>query len=182
MMGAPIPDGVQGRSLWPMLTGKPYPKEEFASVMVQQGFGGRHFVNFDEYDPYTQDGTVTKGRTEADELNTWSQSGSMRELRKGEWKLAYDMQGAGQLYHLTTDPEELDNLFNNPKYLQKQDEMLRDLMTWELRMQDPLPMPHRQNKRQYGFKRDPYNYWTPYINEPAQNIPKNLKAIKQGEK
>lgn len=182
MMGAPIPDGVQGRSLWPMLTGKPYPKEEFASVMVQQGFGGRHFVNFDEYDPYTQDGTVTKGRTEADELNTWSQSGSMRELRKGEWKLAYDMQGAGQLYHLTTDPEELDNLFNNPKYLQKQDEMLRDLMTWELRMQDPLPTPHRQNKRQYGFKRDPYNYWTPYINEPAQNIPKNLKAIKQGEK
>lgn len=182
MMGAPIPDGVQGRSLWPLLTGNPYPKEEFASVMVQQGFGGRHFVNFDEYDPYTQDGTVTKGHTEADELNTWSQSGSMRELRKGDWKLAYDMQGSGQLYHLTTDPEELDNLFNNPKYLAKQDEMLRDLMTWELRMQDPVPMPRRQGKRQYGFKRDPYNYWTPYINEPVQNIQKNLPVPKQGEK
>ncbi|NNU34170.1 sulfatase-like hydrolase/transferase [Mucilaginibacter sp. S1162] len=70
MIGAPIPDGVQGRSLWPLLTGKPYPKEEFSSMMVQQGFGGLNYVNFEEYDPYTRDGTVTKGRQEADELNT----------------------------------------------------------------------------------------------------------------
>ena len=174
IIGAPIPDGVQGRSLWPLLTGKTYPKDEFASVMVQQGFGGLHYVNFDEYDPYTQDGTVTKGKTEADELNTWSQSGSMRMLRKGDWKLVYDMQGSGQLYHLTADPEELDNLFGKNPYLKKQDELLRDLMTWDLRTQDPLPMPHQQGKRQYGFKRDPYNYWTPYINEPAANKQKNM--------
>lgn len=32
--GIPIPDGVQGRSLWPLLTGRPYPKEEFASAYV----------------------------------------------------------------------------------------------------------------------------------------------------
>jgi len=175
MIGAPIPDGVQGRSLWPLLTGKPYPKEEFASMMVQQGYGGLNYVNFEEYDPYTQDGTVTKGRQEADELNTWSQSGSMRMLRKDDWKLAYDMQGAGQLYNLATDPEELNNLFGDDKYLKKQDELLRDLMTWDLRTQDPLPMPHKQGKRQYGYKRDPYNYWTPYKDEPAKNLQKNLK-------
>jgi arylsulfatase A-like enzyme len=174
MMGAQIPLGVQGRSLWPMLTGKPYPKEEFASVMVQQGYGGLHYVNFDEYDPYTQDGTVTKGRTEADELNTWSQSGTIRMLRKDDWKLVYDMQGAGQLYHLTADPEELDNLFGKEQYLKKQDELLRDLLTWNLRTQDPLPTPQKQGKRQYGFKRDPNNYWTPYVNEPANNLKKNL--------
>jgi arylsulfatase A-like enzyme len=175
MIGAPIPDGVQGRSLWPLLTGKPYPKEEFNSMMVQQGFGGLNYINFEEYDPYTQDGTVTKGQQEADELNTWSQSGTMRMLRKDDWKLAYDMQGAGQLYNLTTDPEELVNLFGNDKYLKKQDELLRDLMTWDLRTQDPLPMPHKQGKRQYGYKKDPFNYWTPYKDEPAKNLQKNLK-------
>jgi len=173
MIGAPIPGGVQGRSLWPMLTGKPYPKDEFSSIVVQQGYGGLHYVNYDEYDPYNQDGTVTKGRTEADELNTWSQSGSMRMVRKDDFKLAYDMQGAGQLYDLKNDPEELNNLFGNEKYLKQQDELMRAMMTWELRTQDPLPMPHKQGKRQYGFKRDPFNYWTPYIDEPAKNIKKN---------
>ncbi|NNU34169.1 hypothetical protein HK413_08465 [Mucilaginibacter sp. S1162] len=74
-------------------------------------------------------------------------------LRKDDWKLAYDMQGAGQLYNLTTDPEELVNLFGNGKYLKKQDELLRDLMTRDLRTQDPLPMPRKGGKRQYGYKR-----------------------------
>ncbi|MES2810048.1 MAG: sulfatase-like hydrolase/transferase [Bacteroidota bacterium] len=172
MIGTPIPDGVQGRSLWPMLTGKPYPKQEFASMMVQQGYGGLHYVNFEEYDPYTQDGTVTKGQTEADELNTWSQSGSMRMLRKDDYKLVYDMQGAGQLYNVKADPAEVNNLYGNEKYAKKQMELLQDLMTWDLRAQDPLPLPRRGGKRQYGFKRDPNNYWTPYVNEPAENVKK----------
>lgn len=44
-------------------------------------------------DPYTQDGTLSKGKTQFDELNTWTQSGTMRMVRKGDWKLVYDMQG-----------------------------------------------------------------------------------------
>lgn len=36
---SPIPVGVQERRLWPMLLGKDYPKEEFLSIFVQQGFG-----------------------------------------------------------------------------------------------------------------------------------------------
>lgn len=31
MLGVPLPEGVQGRSLWPLLSGKAYPEEEFAS-------------------------------------------------------------------------------------------------------------------------------------------------------
>lgn len=162
MIGAPIPEGVQGRSLWPLLSGKTYPKEEFESIMTQQGFGGLHFTNLQEYDPYTQDGNLAKGKLEYDELNTWSQSGSMRMLRKGNWKLALDMQGAGQLYDLKTDPSEVNNLYNVPAHAQKRAELVNDLMTWELRMQDPLPYPRPGGKRQYGFKRDPHNYWTPY--------------------
>lgn len=175
MLGVNLPQGVQGRSVWPLLSGKAYPEAEFESVITQQGYGGLHFTNLKEYDPYTQDGTLTKGRIEFDELNTWSQSGTMRMLRKGDWKLVYDMQGAGQLYNLIKDPAEVNNLYNTVTYANKQAELIQDLMTWELRMQDPLPYPRPSPKRKYGFKRDPRNYWTPYKDEPAKAMKDNLK-------
>ena len=33
-------------------------------------------------------------------------------------------------------------------------ELLEELMTWQLRVQDPLPVP----RNRYHFKRNPYNY------------------------
>ena len=177
IIGTTIPEGVQGRSLWPMLQGKDYPKEEFSSIVVQQGFGGLHFTDFKEYDPFTQDGNVAKGKTEFDELNTWSQSGTLRMLRKGDWKLVYDMQGKGQLYNLIEDPSEIHNLFGNAEFATKQMELLQDLMGWELRTQDPLPLPQPTKNRHYGFKRDPENYWAPYKDEPERKLKENLKNI-----
>lgn len=174
MLNVAIPDGVQGRSLWPLLTGKKYPKEEFASMIVQQGYGGLHFTDLKEYDPYTQDGTLTKDKIEFDELNTWTQSGTMRMVRKGDWKLVYDMQGKGELYNLVKDPAEIKNLFADKNYSTKRMELLQDMLTWELRMQDPLPLPHPTKTRRYGFKRDPKNYWTPYIDEPQRKLKENL--------
>lgn len=162
-----FPDGVQGRSLWPLLKGEDYPEEEFSSIMVQQGFGGLHFTNLEQYDPYTEDGNITKGETEFDELNTWTQSGTLRMLRKEDWKLAYDMQGHGQLYNLKKDPEEINNLFGNKEFANKQMEMLQDLLAWELRAQDPLPLPHPSGKREYGFRKDPHNYYSPYKEQSA---------------
>jgi arylsulfatase A-like enzyme len=179
MLNVAIPDGVQGRSLWPLLTGKKYPKEEFESMIVQQGFGGLHFTDLEEYDPYTQDGTLSKGKTEFDELNTWTQSGTMRMVRKGDWKLVYDMQGKGELYNLVKDPAEVKNLFADKNYSGKRMELLQDMLTWELRTQDPLPMPHPTKKRHYGFKRDPKNYWTPYIDEPQRKLKENLSNDKR---
>lgn len=167
IMDMDLPDGVQGRSLWPLLTGKDYPKDEFSSIFVQQGFGGLHFTNLEEYDPYTQDGTIAKGETQFDELNTWTQSGTLRMLRKGDWKLAYDMQGHGQLYNLKEDPAEVNNLYGNTEFAEKQTEMLEDLLAWELRAQDPLPLPHPSKTREYGFRRDPHNYYSPYKEESA---------------
>ena len=178
LLNLPIPDGVQGRSLWPILQGVAYPKEEFGSMMVQQGYGGLHFTNFEEYDPYSQDGNLAKGKIEYDELNTWSQSGTIRMVRKGDWKLVYDMQGKGQLYHLTKDQGEVHNLFGETSVAAKQMELLQDLLTWELRSQDPLPMPQPNKDRRYGFKRDPKNYWSPYRDEPALRLQKDLQQQK----
>ena len=66
----------------------------------------------DEFDP-AEDG-LTAG-VAFDELNGWSQSGAMRMVRCGNWKLVFDMQGNGQLYDLSQDPFELDNLFDKPE-------------------------------------------------------------------
>jgi len=162
MLGAEIPEGVQGKSLWPILNGQQYPKDEFESILVQQGYGGLHYDSFDDYDPYKDDGNLSKGKTEFDELNTWTQSGMMRELRKGDYKLILDMQGAGQLYNLKEDRGELKNLYDDKAFAGKKSELLADMMAWELRVQDPLPLPHPNAKRKYGFKRDPRNYWSPY--------------------
>jgi len=158
-IGVELPPGVQGRSLWPLLTEQPYPVEEFASVYAEQGFGGLHYTASDPFDP-TEDG-LTPG-VAFDELNGWSQSGTMRMLRRGDWKLVFDMQGRGQLYNLRNDPVELCNLYDNPDVAGVQLQMVTELLAWTLRAQDPLPYP----RQRYRFKTDPRNYWSPYRSTP----------------
>ncbi len=152
----PMPVGVQGRSLWPLLRGREYPQEEFASVYAEHGFGGLHYTADDKLDP-VKEGAINNA-VSYDELNSWSQSGTMRMLRKGDWKLVFDMQGQGQLYNLSHDPFELNNLYDRREAAEIQQQMLADLMAWTLRAQDPLPLP----RNRYIMKTDPHNYWSPY--------------------
>jgi arylsulfatase A-like enzyme len=154
-IGAETPDGVQGRSLWPMLTGAEYPQAEFESVYAEHGFGGLHYTADEPVDP-TKDGL--QPGVAFDCLNAWTQSGSMRMLRKGDWKIVMDMQGRGQLYNLAADPVELDNLYGDPDHAAKQTELLADLMAATLRAEDPLPWP----RRRYVPKTDSRGYWAPY--------------------
>jgi arylsulfatase A-like enzyme len=155
-LGLALPVGVQGRSLWPLLTGGEYPSEEFASIYVEHGFGGLHYTADDKLDP-VKEGAINKA-VSFDCLNSWSQSGTMRMLRKGDWKLVFDMQGAGQLYNLAKDPVELENLYDRGEVGAIQQQMVSELLAWTLRVQDPLPLP----RRRYIMKTDPRNYWSPY--------------------
>ena len=154
-IGVDIPRGVQGRSLWALLNGKEYPEEEFDSAYSEHGFGGLHYTADDDFDPESDGLHPTIG---FDELNGWSQSGTMRAIRKGDWKLIFDMQEHGQLYNLAEDPVELNDLFDHPDYAAIQSKMLAALLGWTLRVQDPLPHP----RRRYTFKSDKQNYWSPY--------------------
>jgi arylsulfatase A-like enzyme len=156
-IGVPLPPGVQGRSLWPLVTGGGYPAEEFESVYAEQGFGGLHYTDNDDPDFEHCLNQGPKGAT-FDELNTYSQSGTMRMVRKGDWRLVMDMQGRGQLYDLSSDPAELNNLYDDPEHGAVQRELLADLLTWTIRAQDPLPLPVDK----YIYKRDKRNYWAPY--------------------
>jgi arylsulfatase A-like enzyme len=160
-VGAELPPGVQGRSLWPLLTGRTYPVEEFASIYVEHGFGGLYYGADEALGPADDGFTISPDGVHwggYDCLNSWTQCGQVRMLRRGEWKLIFDMQGQGQLYNLSNDPAECRNLYDDPAYLAKRHELLEDLMAWTLRTQDPLPLP----RRRYVLKTDPRNYWSPY--------------------
>lgn len=156
MLDEPLPDGVQGRSLWPLLSGADYPEAEFASVYAEQGFGGLHYTADDDLDPAAEG--ALNPNCSFDCLNSWSQSGALRMVRKGDWKLIMDMQGRGQLYNVATDPAELEDLFGRADSAEVERELLIELLAWTIRAQDPLPLPHRR----YVMKTDPRNYYAPY--------------------
>lgn len=153
IIGVDIPRGVQGRSLWPLLTGKEYPKKEFAAAYGEQGYGGLFFNDSDTLDP-KEEGCVRPGIM-WDELNTWDQCGSLRMLRKDNWKLEYDMMGKGGLYNLTDDPSEINNLWDDPKCAAVKSEMIAEALKRAIRYQDDIPYP----RRRYHFKRDKRNYY-----------------------
>ncbi len=155
--GAEIPRGAQGRSLWPLLQGRDYPRDEFRSIYAELGFGGLHYDATDRIDP--RFGTIPNAPGAIptfDELNPVTQSGYMKMVRMGDWKLTFDMMGSGALYHLPSDPLELKNRFNDPAAGSDQMRLMTELLAWIIRTQDNLPT------AAYQAKWAPHNWYAPY--------------------
>jgi len=145
---AETPYGVQGRSLWPMLSGEDYPEDEFRSIYAESGFGGVYYAEDDTPQlHFPMDGPSF------DELNCFTQSGNMKMVRMEKWKLTFDMMGRGQLYDLESDPGELHNLFDDPAVRDVQMDMLQELLKWCIRTEDDLPggayVPKRADRNWY---------------------------------
>ncbi|TDD14976.1 sulfatase [Kribbella turkmenica] len=161
-LGQPIPYGVTGRSLWPLLTGSGDTAGEFASVYGEAGFGGVPY-DVEERPPLHFDYPGTK----YDELNSVTQSGVSRMLRRGDWKLLYDVLGRGELYDLRSDPMELENLWSDPAYELVRSRMVEELLWWTLRITDDLPearyLPKRAEHNWYARLRhdDGTRPWSP---------------------
>lgn len=149
-VGEEIPYGVQGRSLWPVLTGDKFPAEEFRSIYAEAGYGGLHYTG-EEPDPPVHFRMEGRGY---DELNSVTQSGNAKMVRKDKWKLVFDMMGAGELYDLQADPGELTNLYDRPEMSGVRAEMLAELLRWTIRTEDDLPggayVPKRAERNWYA--------------------------------
>jgi len=168
VMGAEIPHGVQGRSLWPLLTGQSYPTEEFRSIYSSVGLGGLYYVKDDDIPYSSADLFPGKPVGESsiygvgwDELNKVTQSGLEKMVRMGDWKLIYDMMGYGQLYNLKSDPCELDNRFNDPSAADAQKQLMEELMMWTIRSQDSLPTGPQNGHYQTKWSKE-HNWYAPY--------------------
>ncbi len=133
-LGVEPPYGVQGRSLWPMIAGGEYPREEFRSAYAELGFGGVYYgeeerpkLHFTYEEPYF------------DELNSVTQSGNLKMVRMGKWKLTFDMLGRGQLFDIESDPAELRDRWAEPALGAVREELLAELLRWAIRTEDDLP-------------------------------------------
>jgi arylsulfatase A-like enzyme len=150
-LGLEIPYGVQGRSLWPLLSGGEYAREEFRSAYVELGYGGLHYGEDERPELHFE-----YGGKRFDELNTVTQSGTVKCVRRGRWKLTFDMLGNGELYDLEADPAELGNLFDDPAHRETRAALTEELLRWTIRAEDDLPLAG------YVPKRAPRNWYTPH--------------------
>jgi hypothetical protein len=159
-----MPEGVQGRSLLPILTGRYYPKSEFESIYAEYGFGGLPRTDAGE-DSFTWNQAFIKASDESegakdanripitfDELNSITQSGHVKMVRKGDWKLIYNFLGKTELYNLERDPAELNDLGEDEALRSEREELERELIHWLVRLQDQLPF------GRYEMSRAPGNY------------------------
>ena len=134
-VGADVPYGVQGRSLWPLLTGRERDDADaFRSVYAEHGFGGLSYGE-DERPPlhFPYEGPTF------DELNSVTQSGNLKMVRKGRWKLLFDSTGRGELYDLESDPAELDDRWDDPACGEARRALVEELLLWTIRTEDDLP-------------------------------------------
>ena len=139
-MHTSIPRGVQGRSLWPLLQGQPFPSEEFRSIYATVGVGGLYYESSDHIPPIGADAVLVNGKPAGfDELNKVTLSGLEKMVRMGDFKLIFDAMGNGQLYHLPTDPGELKNLYGKPEFAAQQAALTAELLMWTIRANDDLP-------------------------------------------
>lgn len=154
IMGVDVPDGVQGKSILPLLTGQNIPNGEFDVAYSESGFGGLNWNESDGLDILTE-GASFNYKT-FDCLNSWTQSGKCRMVRKGNFKLqlSCDNDGQGYLYDLSNDPLELKNLWNIPEYSEKRAEMTELLAREIMKHYDVLPYP----RHRYRVKLHPKGY------------------------
>lgn len=167
-IGVEIPHGVQGRSLWPLLQGEPYSADEFRSIYATAGLGGLYYeasdhVPFSLPEParLTPQALAHPRQAGFDELNKVTLSGLEKMVRMGDWKLIYDIMGYGQLYHLPSDPCELNNLFGDPNHSAQQAALMAEMMMWSIREQDPLPTGPQGAKWQTKWPAR-HNWYAPY--------------------
>jgi arylsulfatase A-like enzyme len=111
--GIPIPSGMQGKSLMPLLTGQT--REHRDSVYMEYYDANAIF----EIPPM------------------------MSSVRTSKWKLNFcDKPRMGELYDLEKDPGEFNNLWNDPHYKDTQEMMLQNLVARMIETTDPLPERH----------------------------------------
>jgi len=141
LIGVKPPLGVQGRSFVPILKGEPYSEEEFNSIFSEQGTGGKRVrgVGFDHRSAVCRN--RAGGKDTFGELNIVTQSGNIKMLRKGDWKLIFDWEKSPELYNIAEDPAERHNLFLDPQYQKLASEMLQNLFQWNVKTEEQFPWP-----------------------------------------
>ncbi|MGH0051854.1 MAG: sulfatase-like hydrolase/transferase [Sphaerochaetaceae bacterium] len=175
ILGVEIPFGVQGKSIKTILEKSvSFEQKEFAVTYAESGFSGLYWNDLD--DLTVQQEKACQNWDTFDCLNSWTQSGQIRMLCKGSYKIQVDMMGTGFLYNLDHDPMEVSNLWDDESYNAIKLDMLTELTAAILRACDPIPAPHNR----YRTKLHPKGYWFDtmwHASDPSvKQIPMNISS------
>ncbi|WP_406047321.1 sulfatase [Kribbella sp. NBC_00889] len=128
LIGTPVPSGVQGRSLVPLLR-DPDQTSDFSSVYVEQGYGPPYREeDLGDRTPGVRRGP--DGRVAIDTVNEVTQAGVRRMIRSDRWKLLSLADGTIQLFDLSTDPFELNDLAGRPEHAATCQKLHSELESW----------------------------------------------------
>lgn len=133
LIGAPVPPAVQGRSLAACLRGQPYtPRKEIFAEMTYHNY----------YDPRRAIRTATHkliaNFTCAPFLMDSTQCWRPKTVTKHPENPEFAYHEPLELYDLTRDPLEQDNLAYKPDHQAVRDSLLRQLHAWMVETEDPL--------------------------------------------
>ncbi|MFF0345781.1 sulfatase [Kribbella sp. NPDC004875] len=127
LVDQPVPQGVQGRSLMPLLA-DPH-VGGFPSVYAEQGYGDPlDERQLGDRTPGIRE--TPSGRLAVDTVNEVTQAGRRRMIRAGRWKLLSHDEGPTQLFDLDADPYELHDLAGRPAHAGVLRKLQRELQRW----------------------------------------------------
>ena len=126
------------RSMMPQLKG--HAGDPDRAVFVEGGY--------DPHEPHCYEGTVNdigksphhiyypKGLLQQERPEA---SVRCTKIRTTSYELIYRPKETSELYDLTTDPEELNNVYNQPEYAEIQADLERQLLDWYVHTSDVVP-------------------------------------------
>jgi arylsulfatase A-like enzyme len=127
LAGLEIPLGVQGKSLQSIATTDETETGYDYAYMVSVS-NGAYSPDYLGKSKRPEDGKIT-GKTDT------------LTIRNHQWRFTYYTHSQdGELYDLENDPNEFTNLWDDPKYREKREELMMKLMTHTASARDPLPL------------------------------------------
>jgi N-sulfoglucosamine sulfohydrolase len=143
-LGLALPPGVQGRSLVPLLDGRPFaPRQEiFAEMTYHDYFDPRRCIR-------TATHKLIANFTTAPFFMDPTQSWRPLTITKRPEQPEHAYHPHLELYDLVRDPLEFENLADQPAYAALRQELARRLLEWMEETADPLlagppPSPHHE--------------------------------------
>ena len=146
LVGVPVPDGVDGRSFAPLLSGKPQAGRERVVTVFHETFAGERFemraIQSVEHGYIYNEWSDGERIFEAES----QKSGTMRAMRKAALSDAslaarlrfHDLRSPEEFYQLGRDPNALRNLVDDPRHSAVRDSLKAELGSWMRDMRDPL--------------------------------------------
>ena len=143
--------GVQGKGFAPFLKGEEYSEKEY--IVIESGENILPLCLGDIRDEEGQ--LIEKGTAFAWCAFREAWAGKNKCIRTKKWKLCIYSTGEGELYNLVENPDETNNLFNDPNYEVIKNELTMKLLLWCFNNEDTLPINTTVADRMHYKKRIP---------------------------